>query len=185
MGIERSDNDLMMAYVKGDESAFGLLFGRYSPKLNTFLHFRLGAKKRHLIEEVYQKTWLKIHSGRKSFDPSKNFSTWFYTVALNTLRDEVGSLHERSHHEEIKDHTPDQTPTSEELYITKEDFKRVEALFKYLTEDQKTALLLSDQEEMSSKEVAEVMSISDASVRQLASRARKIIRSHFLAKEET
>lgn len=173
-----------MAYVKGDEQAFDVLFGRYSQKLSNFLRFRLGGKKRHLIEDVYQKTWLKIHSGRRSFDPLKSFSTWFYTIALNTLRDEVGSLYERTRHEEIEDKLPAHSLTSEEQYITKEQFHQVEALLKFLTENQKTALLLSDQEEMNSKEISTVMGISDASVRQLVSRARKIIRSHLLGEKK-
>jgi len=185
MGTEQPDHELMMAYVKGDELAFGVLFEKYSPKLNSFLRYRLAAKKKHLIEEVYQKTWLKIHAGRMSFDPSKKFSTWFYTVALNTLRDEVGSLFERSQHEEINDQSTLHSPNSEDQYITKELFKQVEALFKFLTENQKTALLLSDQEEMSSKDIADVMGISDASVRQLISRARKIIRSRYSEMEKS
>src|SRR5665647_636214 len=90
--IESGDNELMTAYALGNERAFTALFEKYSPKLTTFLRYRLGVKKKHLIEEVYQKTWLKLHAGRLSFNAPQKFSTWFYTIALNTLKDEVGSL---------------------------------------------------------------------------------------------
>jgi RNA polymerase sigma factor (sigma-70 family) len=179
MGTEPSDNQLMNAYAVGDEGAFSVLFGRYSLKLSAFLKFRLGGRKKHLVEDIYQKTWLKVHAGRTTFDPEQKFSTWFYTVALNTLRDEVGSLYEKSPHDEIGETIADCQPSSEEQYISKETFRQIETLFMYLTDSQKTALLLSDQEDLSSKEIAEVMKISDSSARQLVSRARKVIRSHL------
>jgi RNA polymerase sigma-70 factor (ECF subfamily) len=166
----------MGAYRKGDERAFTILFGRYSARLTAFLRYRLGSRKKHLVEEIYQKTWLKLHAGRKSFDPDQKFSTWFYTIALNTLRDELGSRYEKTPHDEVSETLVDPQPTGEERYLSKEAFLHVEALLKFLTGPQKTALLLSDGEELSSKEIAEVMRISDASVRQLVSRARRVIR---------
>lgn len=183
MENEPKDNALMADYVRGDEKAFSMLYGRYSSRLTTFLRFRLSGKKKHLVEDIYQKTWLKLHAGRKSFDPVQKFSTWFYTIALNTLRDELGSLYEKTLHNAITeifaDHLPSGEANSEELYISKESFREIEVLFEYLSDHQKTALLLSDQEQFSSKEIAEMMSISDASARQLVSRARKVIRSHL------
>jgi RNA polymerase sigma-70 factor (ECF subfamily) len=175
----------MIAYVEGDEHSFAELFGRYSSKLTTFLRYRLGARKKHLIEDLYQKTWLKLHAGRKSFNPTQKFPTWFYTIALNALRDEVGSLYEKTLHEETTEAMVDQQPSIEEQYISKENFRHVETLFNHLTDSQKTALLLSDQEGFSSKEIAELMRISDASARQLVSRARKVIRTHLKNEAES
>jgi RNA polymerase sigma-70 factor (ECF subfamily) len=184
MGNGPSDNELMTAYIAGDEYAFSTLFGRYSIKLTNFLRYRLGARKKHLIEELFQKTWMKLHQGRKSFDPSQKFSTWFYAIALNSLRDEVGSNYEKTIREDISGNLADPQPNSEEKYISKELFHQIEALFEFLTDSQKTALLLSDQEELSSNEIAEIMKISDSSARQLVSRARKMIRNHFKGNSE-
>ena len=178
----------MIAYANGDEAAFSLLFQRYSERLIAFFRFRLGTRKKHLAEELYQKTWLKVHASRKSYDPKHKFSTWFFTIALNNLRDEVGLLRERFKHQELVESSPELThvpqKTTEERYIEKERFAQIETLFRFLTGDQKTALLLSDWEEMSSKEIAEAMCISDASARQLVSRARRTIRSHFKDEEK-
>jgi RNA polymerase sigma-70 factor (ECF subfamily) len=183
MENEPSDIELMTAYIGGDENAFTTLFGRYSSKLTNFLRYRLGARRKQIGEEIFQKTWMKLHKGRKSYDPSQKFSTWFYTIALNCLRDEVGSAYEKAAREEVSENRADDHPNSEDQYISKETFRQIEALFKFLTDRQKTALLLSDQEELSSNEIAAVMEISDVAARQLVSRARKIIRTHF--KQET
>jgi RNA polymerase sigma-70 factor (ECF subfamily) len=173
---DATDGELMCAYANGDEHAFGVLFNRYSPKLNLFLRLRLALKKSHLIDEIYQKTWLKIHSARKSFDSAKSFSSWFYTIALNTLRDEVGQAAEKFVHEEINDHESGSEVNTEELYILKESTEKVYAILAQLPENQRMALLLSDREELSSREIAETMGISDAATRKLISRARKKVR---------
>ena len=171
-----NDQDLMAAYVKGDEKAFSLLFDRYSSKLKLFLKLRLGKKNNHLLEEIFQKTWMKIHSARQSFDLSKRFSPWFYTVAANTLRDEVGRSQEKLGHEELSDHEVSLEPNSEDKYIQKESADRVYSILSALPENQRIALLLSDREEFSSKEISESMGISDAAVRKLISRARSNVR---------
>ncbi|MBS1960459.1 MAG: RNA polymerase sigma factor [Bdellovibrionales bacterium] len=176
---EPSDNDLMVSYAYGNEQAFSTLFERYSSKLGSFLRYRLSQKQTHLTEEIYQKTWLKVHSARKSFDPTHRFSTWFYTIALNTLRDEVGSSYEKSVREEIDPNRSSEESNSEDRLLVKERFHQVEALLRFLSESQRTALLLADWEELESKEIAEVMKISDASARQLVSRARREIRKLY------
>ena len=97
--MDLTDGELMERYVQGDEKSFHSLFVRYSPKLTLFLGVRLGKKRSHLLDELYQKTWLKVHMGRQSFDPKRNFATWFYTIAMNTLRDEVGLSSEKLQHD--------------------------------------------------------------------------------------
>jgi RNA polymerase sigma factor, sigma-70 family len=176
MGTEPSDNELMIAYAHGNEQAFGTLFARYSNKLGSFLRYRLSLKQAHLAEEIYQKTWLKVHSARKSFDPAHRFSTWFYAIALNTLRDEVGSSYEKVVREEIDSSRASEESNSEDRLLVKERFYELETLLRLLNESQRTALLLADWEELGSKEIAEAMKISDASARQLVSRARLEIR---------
>ncbi len=177
MDLNTSDSELMGAYAKGNEEAFGMLFRRYSSKLTLFLSVRLGKKRSHLREELYQKTWLKIHSARKTFDAAKSFSTWFYTIALNTLRDEIDLAIEKLTHDEFTDDHQTHSPqTSESECILKESAERVYLLLSKLPESQRTAILLSDRDELSSKEIAETMGMSDAAVRQLISRARKNVR---------
>ena len=184
MQTETSDNDLMNAYVLGDESSFRELFSRYAAKLISFLRYRLGARKVYLTDEIFQKTWLKVHTSRKSFNPKFKFSTWMYTIALNTLRDEVGSAAERFRSNELSESIPSNESTVEEQYISKEKFKELQEVLTMLKENQRIALLLSDDDGLSSKEIAEVMGISDASARQLISRARREVRQHFLGKEK-
>lgn len=184
MKIELNDTELMNAYVRGDEESFRILFSRHSAKLLAYLRYRLGHRKDYLAEEIFQKTWLKIHSARKSFKPAAKFSTWLYTIALNTLRDEVGSAAERLRSDELDQETPDKSASIEEQCISKENLEELAHALSNLKDDQRVALLMSDEDEMSGREIATVMGISEASVRQLISRARKDLRMHFLEKEK-
>ena len=87
------------------------------------------------MEELYQKTWLKVHASRNSYDPKHKFSTWLFTIALNNLRDEVGLLRERSQHQELFDSSVDPTlepqKSTEERLIEKESFSQMEKHFRF------------------------------------------------------
>ena len=178
------DEELFESYRLGDEAAFAVLYNRYARKLFSFLRVRLGAKKLHLLEELFQKTWLKVHLARQSFDSNRRFSSWFYTIALNTFRDELGSSSESVMHQELMPNLTDQAQSAEEQQIQKSMIARMHGYLSDLPTEQRTALLLSDEENLSSQEIAEAMRISDANARQLISRARRSIRQKFLKEEE-
>lgn len=182
--MDKSDGELMEGYAHGDEKAFHSLFIRYSPKLNLFLNVRLGKRRGHLLEELYQKIWLKIHMSRVSFDPSRSFSPWFFSIALNTLRDEVGLSSEKLAHSEFEEsHFVDEGKSVEAEYILKESADHVYTLLSALPLSQRTAVLLSDRDQLTPAEIAESMGISVVSVRQLISRGRRSVRTSLLELE--
>lgn len=179
-GREASDEELMRAYALGDESAFQNLYSRSAEKLYRFLWVRLGAAQGHLAEELFQRTWLKIHQARRSYDPSKKFSTWLFTIALNSLRDAVGAAHEKLPHGEFQEELAQHSePSGEEACIRRDLIAQIHAFLFTLPESQRTAILLSDEEGLSSQEISEIMQVSDGAVRQLIRRARQAVRGRF------
>src|SRR6185369_17253395 len=44
-----------------------------------------------LADDLLQKTWLRVHLARETFDLNERFSPWLYTVANNIRRDEARS----------------------------------------------------------------------------------------------
>ena len=178
-----SDEELMKAYCsEGSDKAFKHLYARYEKRLFNFLKKRLASSKTETVNDLFQKTWLKIHASRHQFDPTKTFSAWFYTIALNTLRDHVGSAAEKLPFEELEDGTISTEPVparedQEQRLLLKEDWARAEAALALLPGNQKEAFLLSEWEGLTSREIGEVLGISEAAVRQLLARARSKLRS--------
>lgn len=86
----RSDEDLLRAYVGGDDAAFTVLIGRYRDQLMHFLARFLGSATS--AEDVFQETFVQLHLSAESFDPERRFKPWLFTIAANKARD-----HHRKH----------------------------------------------------------------------------------------
>ncbi len=82
---EPSDEELMIRYVAGDERAFNVLMQRYQGKMFGYIyrHFYNADKS----SEIFQDCWFKVIRAADSFDPSRSFATWLFTIVRNTLID--------------------------------------------------------------------------------------------------
>lgn len=167
----------MGQYKSGNSDAFSELFDRYEKRLKAYLKRRLGTYGQLYAEDIFQMTWLKIHSARKRFDSSKKFSTWLYTIALNNLRDHLRSPHIKSKHDVFDENQKFKTEemSAEQSLISREDFEQVSEVLQLLPEAQREIVILSDWEGFSSKEIGDILGLKDATVRQQLSRSRKFI----------
>lgn len=84
---ELSDEQLLAAFVEGDGEGFAALVGRYARELHPFIlrYVRDSA----LAEDVIQETFLQVHESADTFDPSRRFRPWLYTIAVNKARDHL------------------------------------------------------------------------------------------------
>ena len=83
--IIRTDEELLAAHIDGDSSAFQDLMGRYKNDLLHFLIRFVGSTA--AAEDVFQETFLQIHISAETFDPSRRFKPWLFTIAANKGRD--------------------------------------------------------------------------------------------------
>ena len=83
----KTDEGLMSLLIKHEQLAFDELYNRYSkPMLNFF--FRMLNNDREKAEDLLHDLFLKIIEKPQSFDKSMKFSTWFYTLAGNIVKNE-------------------------------------------------------------------------------------------------
>lgn len=81
----RTDEELLVAYRNGEASAFPELVERYQTDLSQFLTRFLGS--RASADDVFQDAFLQVHLSAESFDASRRFKPWLYTIAANKARD--------------------------------------------------------------------------------------------------
>ena len=80
-----TDEQLVGAYRRGRTAAFETLVRRYQPEL---LHFLIRfAGGRAAGEDLFQEAFLQVHISADSFDVSKRFKPWLFTIAANKARD--------------------------------------------------------------------------------------------------
>jgi RNA polymerase sigma-70 factor (ECF subfamily) len=81
----RSDEQLLENYRHGDTEAFRLLIGKYQDDLLRFLVRLTG--DRQAAEDIFQETFLQVHISADTFDPTRRFKPWLFTIAANKARD--------------------------------------------------------------------------------------------------
>ena len=90
-----ADEVLMIRLEEGDQRAFNELYNRYAnPMLYYFM--RMLKKDKEKAEDFVHDLFAKIIKQPASFDPSRSFKTWFYSVANNMCKNEYKKMQVRS-----------------------------------------------------------------------------------------
>ena len=90
-----TDEQLMLKYKAGDESAFNALYVKYSPMVYGYIRKRLRDSE---SEDFYQKVWRHLHEKREYY-VDQPFGPWFFVMIKHLLIDEYRSLGKRSEKE--------------------------------------------------------------------------------------
>ncbi len=82
---EQSDEQIFERYRTGDVGAIRHLIERHHDDLIRFLTRLVG--DRAAAEDVFQETFLQIHQSAGTFDSTRRFRPWLFTIAANKGRD--------------------------------------------------------------------------------------------------
>jgi RNA polymerase sigma-70 factor (ECF subfamily) len=82
-----TDEQLVQKYRNGDSAAFEELVRRHHDDLIRFL-IRLSGN-RAVAEDAFQETFLQVHLSADTFDTSRRFKPWLFTIAANKARDSM------------------------------------------------------------------------------------------------
>lgn len=85
MPDERTDEHLLEDYRNGDAAALRTIIDRHHDALMRFLTRFLG--DRQAAEDVFQDAFLQVHLSADSFDVTRRFKPWLFTIAANKARD--------------------------------------------------------------------------------------------------
>ena len=167
MPAERSDEELMLAYVAGDHAAFRALFDRYAPILMrlTLRHLR----SQELAREVVQQTFFQLHAARLDFRAGARLRPWLFTIAMNLVREHYRKRQRRKETELDEARSPialDRSPLEQEQQAA-----RVREALAQLPVAQREVVELHWFEDRPFAEVAQIVGASEGAVRVRAHRA--------------
>jgi RNA polymerase sigma-70 factor, ECF subfamily len=86
---------------RGDLDALSGLIARYQNRLYRYL-LRM-VRQPVEAEDLFQQTWLKVVEKIRSFDASRNFDAWLFTLARNLAIDHLRRIHPQSLDEPLAD----------------------------------------------------------------------------------
>ena len=188
MTVSAPDDEAIAARAAaGDSSAFAELVSRYQHRV-----YRLACRLTSETDaaDILQETFLQAFKHLSSFRCDSRFGTWLYRIATN-----ASLMHRRSHArrptESLEqflprfdssgrhDATPDEfrvTTRVEELLDRATLASKAREGLARLPDAYRDAFVLRDLEDMSTSEVAEVLGLEPAAVRQRVHRARLMLR---------
>jgi len=176
------DEELIVALAQGDENALRVLVERYSPSIHRFSVRYTGDES--LAEDVAQEVFFRLFLHAKKYTAGRSFKTWLFTIVRNVSIDLARPYsHRKSSSFQIgrdpaqEDFTPELivngSPTQEDRMASQERQQMITELLQDLAEKQRTAIILKYYEDMSTKEIAEVLGKSVSSVESLLVRAKQ------------
>ena len=175
------DNDVVRAFLEGDQRAFGELVRRYDTRLLNFVYRTIGDRER--AQDLVQETFVRVYRHIERFDLTKKFSTWIYTIASNLAKNE---LRNRSRNplvlfQTIKknwdaDHRPleweDTQYKPDDLFRKRHLREKVEEAVKELPEHHRIVFVLRELEGKTYEEIAEITGCNLGTVKSRLNRAR-------------
>lgn len=159
--MDQEEGRLVERAVAGDAQAFrDLLDCHYMTVYRMAFRF---CGTRHDAEDVTQMACMKLAAQIQTFKGQSSFTTWLYTVVLNTARDWQRSQgrHQRGHVgiENADDATGSQQ-SPEQALATRQQLARVNAL----PEPEREAVLLVFAEGLSHKQAAEILGCAESTI---------------------
>jgi RNA polymerase sigma-70 factor (ECF subfamily) len=162
------------------DEEFARFFDEFYPSLCRFLACLLGGAGASSAQDIAQDAFLQLHRAGFETFPAGEARFWLFRVARNLALNELGKRQTRYRLFDkmataFRAHVPG---PAEEFEMT-ELKTRVTEMLKMLPEHQRAALLLREQEEMSYREIADVLSVSEAKVKVDIFRARAALRERW------
>jgi RNA polymerase sigma-70 factor (ECF subfamily) len=166
------DAELMLAFAGGDAGAFERLFQRWAKPLLRYLERLVGDNA--VAEELVQDSFLRLHRARNRYRPNARFSTWLYTIATNTARNELRRPFRRHPHDAEaveRGAIASRAPAADAEAGARLEGRAVLERLAELPDRQREALLLV-AEGLSYAEIAEAQGLSVSAVKASVHRAR-------------
>lgn len=178
--LQLSDEQLAKLVQGGDKEKFGILMERYSEKLTRYGKKFLSSTDN--IEDVVQDVFIKTYQNIQSFDTEQKFSPWIYRIAHNAY---VNALKKNStgplylfDFDTLISHTVTEDPIAKERE-QKEIKVLVEKGLSEIEPKYREILVLYYIEEMSYKEISDILHIPVGTVGVRIMRAKELLKSAY------
>ncbi|HNN93464.1 RNA polymerase sigma factor [Haliangium sp. UPWRP_2] len=169
-----ASESLMLRFRSGDVRAFEILLQRHRQSIYEFVLRSVGTYNTAQAEDLTQETFLRVVKQAGSYEPRSKFTTWLFTLARNLCIDasrrrkhrkaqSLDAPDEEGH--SLLDRTSDGGMPVDRQAVSTELRARMERAIEELPEDQREVFLMRESADLSFKEIADVIGISENTVK--------------------
>ena len=187
---DESDQDilLMLRVKQGDIVAFESLVEKYKHPVIRIIYRTL--KDATEAEDLAQTVFIQVFKSAHRYKPASKFSTWLFTIARNLTLNEIRrrSRHPAesmdagtSHDEEApwKQFEDRSNSTPDEQALRNELERKIEEALSQLPENQRTAILLCQNDGLSYEDISDILNCSVSAVKPLIHRGRLVLKTQL------
>ena len=163
-GKENEEREWLTALAVGDIEAFGILYEKYHRAL---YHFALKlSKNSHTAEDIVQSVFVSVWEMRQSIDPEQSFHAFLFNIARNRFYDMLRKrVVERCYVDYMLQMNKHENDDELEKQIEDREFAEiVNKLLQQVPERRLEIYRMSREENLSYKEIAEKLQISENTV---------------------
>lgn len=187
-GEMEPDAALMLRVKRGDAAAFAELVEKYKqPILNLLTRMLRDPVE---AEDVAQNVFVQVFRSADRYQVSAKFSTWLFTIArnlcLNELRrrsrhpaESMDAPHPEFEDQPLKQLEDKKTFSPPESLLHGELEEKIEEAIADLPENQRLALLLCRQNDLSYEEIAEIVGCTLSAAKSLIHRGRETLKQRL------
>jgi len=163
---ELNDQDLVQAYIKGDQSAIETLVSRHRSKVYTYI--LLTIKNQQLAEDLFQETFIKVIQSLRGgkYKDNGRFLSWVIRIAHNLIIDhfrkekQMNSISNDDSDVDLLNSRKFSEKNIEEMIVHSQIKAELRSLINELPDDQREVVLLRHYGELSFKEIADQTGVS-------------------------
>lgn len=172
------EKELVMKIQSGDMNAFGKLFEVY--KSEAFKYSYLITGNEHISEDIVQEAFINCYTHIKSLKNQEQFKSWFFKIltriAWRYSKKEKKSVPVDNIFEKADDEKKDESVNQ---YIRKEQADMLHEAIEKLDIKQKTVIILYYFNELTIKEIANIMGCFEGTVKSRLYSARKKLKNNL------
>ncbi len=180
--IDQEDNTLLSLLIKGDSSAFGLIYNKYA---NQLLSYGMGLGfDRDTLKDAIHDVFYKIYTSQESWENIRSLKSYLFKSLKNRLINMIKSENDLVNiQQENLNFTVKVTALDELIKNEDRDYilQEVEKYLNCLTDRQREAVYLRFIQELEYDEIAELLDMTPHGVRKLVSRAIIRMRNQNIA----
>lgn len=182
------DRSLAIAFRNGDEKAFEEIVQRYQRQVASILYLTLGSRKD--VEDLTQDVFVRVYNSLRRVNVESTLFSWIYRVAVNIAIDEVRKRKIRRvvsldflMEPGSSDFQPEDPAKASDRVLATEKQETVLAALRRLSPSHRVVIVLREYEDLSYREIAETLGISEQAVKSRIFRAReelqKLLKDYF------
>ncbi|WP_017729224.1 RNA polymerase sigma factor SigW [Halalkalibacterium ligniniphilum] len=171
---------------KGDEQAFAELVELYKDKVYQVAYRMVG--NAHEAQDVAQEAFLRAYTNIDRYDINRKFSTWIFRIATNVAIDRLRKKKPDFYLEDpvqgadgltIGSQLAADKALPEEQVVTMETQDWIQAEIAELPPKYRTAIILKYMEDLSLKEISDVLDLPVSTVKTRIHRGREALRKRM------